>query len=104
MRVLAECKSTKATHEDASLLALLAGCLLVVEGAQANAGEYAFSTYGLAGNALGPPSRRAPGTHVTPVAGFYAGKIGASVNFGGVVNNAVAKVDGFTSYFSAQNA
>jgi hypothetical protein len=32
--------------------ALSARCLLDVEGARANASEYAFSTYGLAGNAF----------------------------------------------------
>jgi hypothetical protein len=77
--------------------AVVAGCLLAVAAAEARAAEYAFSTYGLGGNAFGAGVTPPPGTYVTTVTGSYSGRIGTSVDFGGVVIDAGAKVQFFSS-------
>jgi hypothetical protein len=80
--------------------AFAAGCLLVAASMHAEATEYAFSTYGLGGSAFGAGVTPPPGIYVTTAAAFYSGEIGGAINFGGVVLNAGAKVEGFSS---AQN-
>jgi hypothetical protein len=70
---------------------------LVAAGERAEATEYGFSTYGLGGAAFGAGATPPPGTYVTAVSGFYSGDIAATVNFGGVIINAGASVEGFTS-------
>ena len=80
-----------------SLQAIIAACLLLAFRAEANATEYAFSTYGLGGVAFGAGVTPPAGTYVTSVTGFYSGKIGGAVDFGHVVINAGAKVEAFTS-------
>jgi len=66
----------------------------------AEAGEYGFSTYALGGSAFGAGVTPPPGTYATAVTGFYSGNIGATVNFGGVVINEGAKVEGFTNGYN----
>ena len=76
---------------------VLVGCLLLPAASVANAAEYAFTSYGLGGNAFGAGVTPPPGTYVTTLAGFYSGKIGRTLDFGGVVLNAGVNVDFFTS-------
>ena len=70
---------------------LVAACVLVGTSA-ANASEYGFSTYGLGSNAFGAGVTPPPGTYVSTAFGFYSGTIGGTVNFGGTILNAGAKV------------
>lgn len=79
------------------LRALFAGCLVAAATAQTQAAEYGFSTYGLGGTAFGAGVTPPPGTYVTTVSAFYAADIGGSINFGGVVVNAGAEVEAFSS-------
>jgi hypothetical protein len=76
------------------------GFLLSPAAAVANATGYAFSSYGLGGNAFGAGVTPPPGTYVTSASAFYSGKIGRTLDFGGVVLNAGVNFDG---YSSAQN-
>jgi hypothetical protein len=77
--------------------ALVAGCLLVVAGAEVRAAEYGYSSYVLGGSAFGAGVTPPPGTYVTTAIGNYSAKIGTAVEFGGVILNAGAKVDYFSS-------
>lgn len=79
-----------------SFLVLATGCL-VASRLEANAAEYAFSTYGLGQAAFNAGVTPPPGTYVTAAAASYNGKIGGQINFGGVVINAGAKVQGFNN-------
>ena len=63
------------------LQAIIAACLLLAFKAEANATEYAFSTYGLGGVAFGAGVTPPAGTYVTAVTGFYSGKIGGCSRF-----------------------
>jgi hypothetical protein len=77
--------------------AFLSATLLLGAYIPCDAAEYGFSSYGLGGAAFGAGATPPPGTYVTSIMGFYTGDINASVNFGGVIINAGAKVDYFTS-------
>ncbi len=79
------------------LRALFAACSMVAAAAHAQAAEYAFSTYGLGGAAFGASVTPPPGIYVTTVSAFYTGDIGGSISFGGVVVNAGAKVEAYSS-------
>ena len=81
--------------------AFLTGCLVWAAGGQAAATEYGFSSYGLGSSAFGAGFTPPPGTYVTLVTGFYSAEIGGAINFGGVVINAGARVEGFTSGLNA---
>jgi hypothetical protein len=79
-----------------SLVALVAAGALMASNLQSGATEYAFSTYGLGGNAFGAGATPPPGTYVTEATAFYSARIGATVSFGGVTLNPGAKVDAFS--------
>ena len=74
---------------------LIAACVLVAASAESQATEYAFSTYGLGSAAFGAGVTPPPGTYVTGATAFYDATIGGALNFGGVIINAGAEVDGF---------
>jgi hypothetical protein len=78
----------------------LIGLFLLAGGVGAKADEYAFSSYGLGGSSFGAGITPPPGTYVTDLSAFYEGKIGTSVEFGGVTLNAGAKVQYFTEGFN----
>jgi hypothetical protein len=75
---------------------LAAGLILLAATADCRATEYAFSTYGLGGNAFGAGVTPPPGTYVTAVTAFYSGEIGRPLDYGGVTINPGAKVEGFS--------
>jgi len=69
---------------------------LVVGGSRpATAEEYTFSSYGLGSAAFSAGVTPPPGTYVSFVAGYYAGDIRGTINFGGVVFNAGLQVEFF---------
>ncbi len=76
---------------------MLATACLVASRSETHAAEYAFSTYGLGQAAFGAGFTPPPGTYVTAATGFYNGQVGGQINFGGVVINAGAKVEGFSN-------
>jgi hypothetical protein len=78
-------------------IALAAAGALMASSLQSAATEYAFSTYGLGGNAFGAGATPPPGTYVTEATAFYSASIGTSVSFGGVTLNPGAKVDAFSA-------
>ena len=78
-------------------IALVAAGALMASSLQSAATEYAFSTYGLGGNAFGAGATPPPGTYVTEATAFYSASIGATVSFGGVTLNPGAKVDAFSA-------
>jgi len=78
-------------------IALVAAGALMASSLQSTATEYAFSTYGLGGNAFGAGATPPPGTYVTEATAFYSASIGATVSFGGVTLNPGAKVDAFSA-------
>jgi hypothetical protein len=75
---------------------LAAAWILIAATVGSRATEYGFSTYGLGGNAFGAGVTPPPGTYVTAATAFYNADIGGSLNFGGVIINAGAKMDGFS--------
>src|SRR6476620_10995307 len=77
------------------LQAIIAACFLLGFRAEANATEYAFSTYGLGAAAFGAGVTPPAGTYVTGASSFYSAKIGGAVDFGYVVINAGAKIEAF---------
>ena len=79
------------------LSSLFAASLLVMASVDARASEYGFTSYGLGGSAFGAGVTPPPGTYVTAVTGFYSGDAGRGITFGGVVINAGAEVEVFTS-------
>jgi hypothetical protein len=78
-------------------IALAAASALMASSMQSAATEYAFSTYGLGGNAFGAGATPPPGTYVTEATAFYSASIGSTVSFGGVTLNPGAKVDAFSA-------
>ena len=76
------------------LFLLLLG--VAATGMQAQAVEYAFSTYALGESAFSAGLTPPPGTYVTAGVGYYSAKIGTVVSFGGVTLNAGAKADIFS--------
>ena len=84
----------------------LTGSLLLALQAQAQAAEYAFSSYGLGSVAFAAGLSPPPGTYVTAAAGFYDADIGNPVRFGGLTINAGAEVKGFSNagtFFMCRN-
>ena len=79
------------------LIALAAAVALMAFSQKSAATEYAFSTYGLGGNAFGAGATPPPGTYVTEATAFYSASIGTTVSFGGVTLNPGAKVDAFSA-------
>ena len=84
---------TRRFHSQPLLLLLV----VAATGMQAQAVEYAFSTYALGESAFSAGVTPPAGTYVTAVVGYYSGEIGTTVSFGGVTLNAGAKADLFSS-------
>lgn len=78
------------------LWALAAAWVVAAATVEARAVEYAFSTYGLGGNAFGAGVTPPPGTYVTAATAFYSADVDRTINFGGVIINAGAEVDIFS--------
>jgi hypothetical protein len=76
-------------------------CVLMVPTSKVEAAEAAFGSYAVGGNAFNAGVTPPPGTYVSTVAGFYHGEIGGSLPFHGIILNAGAKVDFFTSALAA---
>ncbi len=74
-----------------------ASTLLSATAGVATASEYAFSTYALGSNAFGAGITPPAGTYLTTVSSYYPAKISGELDFGGVLLNAGAKIDGFAS-------
>lgn len=72
-------------------------CSVCCAGGQAQAAEFAFSSYGLGGAAFGAGATPPPGTYVTFVAAYYQGDIGSPVSLGGVVLDVGVDVDFFSA-------
>jgi hypothetical protein len=79
------------------LPALAAAAALVTFSPPSTATEYAFSTYGLGGNAFGAGVTPPAGTYVTEATAFYSAQIGATVSFGGITLNSGARVEAFSA-------
>ncbi len=77
-----------------------AACFATAVSTKVDATEYAFSTYGLGSAAFGAGMTPPAGTYVTFVSSYYSAKIGADIDFGGVVIDAGAKVKAFASAFN----
>lgn len=78
-------------------VAAIAGLALATVDHKAEAAEAALGSYGLGGNSFGAGATPPPGTYVTAVAAYYQAEIGGQVPFHGVIINAGAKVDFFSS-------
>ena len=86
---------------DRFLHLLVFSCLLGLSAPKADAAEAAFGTYGLGGNAFNAGVTPPAGTYISTAVGFYHGEIGGALPFNGIILNAGAKVDFFTSALSA---
>lgn len=80
---------------------LVLTCLLGVSGSRADAAEAAFGSYGVGGNAFSAGVTPPPGTYVSTVVGFYHADISGALPFHGIILNAGAKIDFFTSALAA---
>src|SRR5689334_2284910 len=80
---------------------LVISCLLASAASGAEAAEAAFGTYGLGGTAFNAGVTPPAGTYISTAVGFYHGEIGGALPFHGIILNAGAKVDFFTSALSA---
>ena len=67
-----------------------AACFATAVSSKVDATEYAFSTYGLGSAAFGAGMTPPAGTYVTFVSSYYSAKIGADIDFGGVIIDAGA--------------
>jgi hypothetical protein len=77
---------------------LLLGLSLLAAGSvDAQATQYAFTSYGLGGNSFGAGVTPPPGTYVTTVTTYYNAKIGTTLDFDHVTLNAGARAEIFTS-------
>ena len=72
-------------------------CLLLGTGPEAQAAEYGLTTYALGQNGFGAGITPPAGTYVSTLAGVYSGRIGGTLDFGGVTLGAGAHLDFFTS-------
>ena len=80
---------------------LSAACILSGATSTTEAAESAFGSFGLGGNAFSAGITPPPGTYVSTVVGFYHGEISGTLPFQGLVLNAGAKIDFFTSALAA---
>jgi hypothetical protein len=76
-------------------------CLLRVSASRADAAESAFGSYGVGSNAFSAGVTPPPGTYVSTVVGFYHADISGALPFHGIILNAGAKIDFFTSALAA---
>ena len=72
-------------------------CLLLGTGPEAQAAEYGLTTYALGQNGFGAGITPPAGTYVSTLAGIYSGRIGGTLDFGGVTLGAGAHLDFFTA-------
>jgi hypothetical protein len=75
------------------LLATLVGGFSIDASLEAKATEYGLSTYALGQNAFGAGVTPPPGTYLTSATSFYNGKIGSTLEFGGVTLGAGAHLE-----------
>src|SRR5262249_54921119 len=80
---------------------LFAASVLSAVPSTAEAAESAFGSFGLGGNAFSAGITPPPGTYISTVVGFYHGEISGTLPFQGLVLNAGAKIDFFTSALAA---
>lgn len=76
---------------------IAAAGLVCTFAAPTSAAEYAFSTYGLGGQAFGAGITPPAGTYVTTFTGVYRGAIGAALQYDNVTLNAGAKINFVTT-------
>jgi hypothetical protein len=79
------------------VLAAVAGFFALGTALEAKAAEYGFTSYGLGQNAFGAGVTPPAGTYLSSATGFYDGKIGTTVEFGGATLGAGARVEFLTS-------
>jgi hypothetical protein len=69
----------------------------MVPTSKGEAAEAAFGSYAVGGNAFSAGVTPPPGTYVSTVVGFYHADISGALPFHGIILNAGAKIDFFTS-------
>src|SRR6187455_2445767 len=80
-----------------TLLTTVFGCLSLGTGPEAQAAEYALSTYALGQNGFGAGVTPPAGLYMSTIGGVYSAGVGRAIEFGGVPIAAGAHLDFFTS-------